>query len=440
MMKHGFWFVCAALQVLGGCALQPQLARVAVDHNALVAKTEDELTLLNIVRAKERFPMHFTTLTVLRGNATLTAGAEASLALPEMGGETAFDAMGKAVSSKDTVAVTTVTPKLSGSVSTNPSFEAGVLNTEKFQRGIQQPIKTEILEYFLQQGWPDDLLMALMFERIDAVAAADGDGYAKGDLLAVLTNANYRGDPVQDASAKIWLAFIQEKRLVPRQKTKAAVDLVPLAPILANSRIQDLATLDGKSFDIGTTNGVSMVQRPETQSVAIGFADRVSPAAEAGSTGTKSSYQFTTSKSVTWKVQAKPDVEKAIAGDKQIEGVAAVINIAGKDIKATLKPVMRSVQGIMYFLGEYSRGGEQSDDTRYILPSVRLLFDLVEGDSLADGKTAIATRFRNKRYSIPDDTVDGGISLQVIDIVQQLLNLHKSADDLLLSRSVTVVQ
>lgn len=441
-MRTAWTAAIVAGLALSGCALRPQLARVAVDHNAMVAQTEDELTLLNIVRAKERFPMHFTTITSLRGNATLTAGAETGFSLPTGGGETAFDALGRVSSSKTTVGVETVTPKLSGSISTNPSFDVAVLNNEKFQRGIQQPLKPEVIEFILQQGWRDDLLMALLIERIDIIATEAGDGYEKGQVIATLNNANQRKEETyfgENASAAGWTAFLGRMRMVPRQTTKKAVDLVPVDALLANSGIADIAVLDGKGFDIGEANKVRVIRRPEVNGVTITFVDRVAPGGRANSEAEMTKVAVG---AITYSLalEARDPEQKADHRSQDVQPIPAQLLTDGKKLDVSLRVLLRSVQGMMYFLGEYSRG-KADIDRRYRLPNGQLLFDLNEERGLDGGaEVAIATRFRGKRYFIPDASGDGGVSLQVIDLLQQLLNLHKSADELPFTRSVTVVQ
>jgi hypothetical protein len=352
-----------------------------------------------------------------------------------------------------------VSGKLTGSVSTNPSFEMNVLNNEKFQRGIQQPVKTEVIEFIRQQGWRDDLLMALLIERIDVIAAAAGNGFEKGETITSLNNANLRGPgayPGENESSAAWLAFLTAKKMVPKATTKAAVNLVRVDKLLAQSSIGDLSLLDGKAFEIGETEKISYIRRPESNGVTIAFADRKWPATPCrprAETANAADADPMTAAANTAQVKAntieiggpkvmalliETDEEHRSKADPHptengIETLPAKLTIGGKTIKVSLRVIPRSVQGMMYFLGEYSRGGKH----RYCLPSGQLVFDLREG---VEPGAAVATRFRDKRYSIPDAAIDNGISLQVIDLIQQLLNLHKSADELPFTRSVTVVQ
>ncbi|MEM8724458.1 MAG: hypothetical protein AAGE86_02950, partial [Pseudomonadota bacterium] len=132
---------------LTGCAFAPQLQRVAMDQNQMVAEVEDELTLLNIVRASHRFPLHFTAVSEVNGNV-------------EVSGSLGLDAALKS-------GVDTFEPGTGLGAKTAPNFRATVLATEKFQRGIQQPITAQTVAYYLDAGWPDQLIMALFVERVD---------------------------------------------------------------------------------------------------------------------------------------------------------------------------------------------------------------------------------------------------------------------------------
>src|SRR5215475_7608776 len=62
-------FVCA------GCAFRPQTTRMAVDQNDFVAQTTNRQTLLNVLRAREREPIHYTTFGPVSGTMRATGGA-----------------------------------------------------------------------------------------------------------------------------------------------------------------------------------------------------------------------------------------------------------------------------------------------------------------------------------------------------------------------------
>ncbi|MGE3690950.1 MAG: hypothetical protein AB7F98_06180 [Novosphingobium sp.] len=420
----------AVAAMLSGCAFHRQLREVAVDHNQLLADTEDRLALLNVVRAEQRFPMHFSTITTLRGGASVTTGAELGASFPESG-------------------LQTINPKLSGSMTTNPSFDMVALNNEKFQRGIQQPVKTEFVEYLLQQGWKDDLVMALLIEKIEIRAAKDYADFRKGDLITSMLNAN--ADPAsqdeeEEAEARMWRCFLHASRMTPRKTPSKTVDLVDLEPVLRNSSIGDVITLDGKTFDIGASQqdaARQTIQRKNAARTALGFVRRgfgtLPGECEASN---QSRFIELIERPATEPVAqpARPTTGKGRRGppalpapdapSRNIDAQAGLLTFKGKTYEVDLVPVLRSTQGVIYFLGEYSRPAPAG---RYSVVSGKKLFGLERGQ----GPAAVEVRFRGERWFIRDGD---GSSLQILDAIQQLLNLQKSSDELPFTQTVTVVR
>lgn len=368
----------ALLAFLGGCAFAPQLQRVAVDHNRMVARTEDEITLLNIVRAAHRFPLHFTTVTQVNGNASVSVsgGIEAELAKgPD-----------------------TFTPALGGSASSNPSFQASVLSTDKFQRGIQSPVEPELVAYYLDEGWRDELVMALLIERVEIVR--------NGEVVGAIVN---------DAAASSSFArLLCTHQLVTRPTTASRplarydqlIDLGKLKADAADAqgRRQEieafLKLLDNRAVQL---SGDTLVLKGSSNSVAL-----------------------------------------AARRTDRCEGAPVAPE------SASLRPRFRSTLGVIYFLGEYLRAMEASPKAVYRLPScygecldqalaTRPLMAITSGG----GAGSVETEFLGRRYYVPraeatslDDDGSQARSLQVIAMVQQLVNLQKSAD--ILPRSLTV--
>lgn len=133
-LKSFFRLATCALgaALLGGCAMSQQLSQVAVDHNRMVAKSANELALLNIVRASRRYPLHFTAVTEVNGNARIALDARLGVALdPGFNPETA--ATGAAIS-------------------TSPNFSASVLATDKFQRGSRRPFRRSLWPIILTRA------------------------------------------------------------------------------------------------------------------------------------------------------------------------------------------------------------------------------------------------------------------------------------------------
>lgn len=148
---------CAALSLmclLTSCAMLPKekIANSTTDYNLVVEKAQNEMLLLNIVRASKRHPMYFTDLNLLRGN--MSYGFQTgSITIP-------FGQIGTGLNGAYSIA-----PSIS--LSNNPSFDLAILDNQEFIYGIMTPVPMETVEYYWQQGWPKEMLLHLFIERIE---------------------------------------------------------------------------------------------------------------------------------------------------------------------------------------------------------------------------------------------------------------------------------
>jgi hypothetical protein len=142
---------------LAGCEVpRTNIATTTAQFNAVVEKAQNEMLLLNIVRASKRHPMYFTSFGALRGKMTLGVGTGP-----------VFVPFGKVGEGADTSYA--IAPSLS--YTDSPEFDVGVLDTKKFTCGIMTPVPMKTIEYYWQQGWPKEMLLHLFIARavIDGV-------------------------------------------------------------------------------------------------------------------------------------------------------------------------------------------------------------------------------------------------------------------------------
>ena len=156
-------WICLGISLiacLSGCAMlqKEQLAVTTMDYNLLVEKAENEMLLLNIIRASKRHPMYFTDFNLLRGNLSYSFQT-GSITIP-------FGKIGAGLDGSYSVA-----PSIG--FSSNPSFDLAVLDSQEFMRGILTPVAMETIDYYWQSGWPKEMLLHLFVDKIE-ISTAEG--------------------------------------------------------------------------------------------------------------------------------------------------------------------------------------------------------------------------------------------------------------------------
>lgn len=411
----------AALFALSGCAFQSQLERIAVDQNQVVASAADSLTLLNILRAKKFRPVHFTSISRISGNVDLDASGSVGAGITVAGGNNANVAPGARVG-----------------ISTRPSFDMTVHDSQSFQRGIMQPISPDIINYYLHTGWRSDLLTYLLVERIDFVTDKDvtiGDRlFKRGESIETLQN-----DPSNAALAKQFHDFVACYTLSASQRPGDTMHLAELAKLKPLS-LGELALLDGSKFDLGSgpdaktaassPDDRSWVVRRTSGGEAVGLVRSTSNACQASG--------LTLVDGNSLQGRSEPVASSIYPRKTRTFEVA----IAGRAMPVTtaIDITFRSVDGVIYFLGEYLRG---SDDTRVsyhiMTPNgdVELLEPLLLVRPGAGGAHDLSAQLEGESFHIPASPPSR--SFQVIALIEQLFNLHKSGSGAPLSTAVRVV-
>ncbi len=148
------WVIAPLLAAaLAGCAIVDDFSGRAVDFNLQAEQVQEQALVLNIVRASLRRPMQFTGLQSITGTASMSGGS--SLSLPF--GEATHRP--KTAASPDVLGFT-------GTVSGGPTFIVPDLDTQEFYEGMLSPISLQIFDYYLQQGFPKEILFDLFVSKI----------------------------------------------------------------------------------------------------------------------------------------------------------------------------------------------------------------------------------------------------------------------------------
>jgi hypothetical protein len=247
LSSKGFRARALSLTLVAGlcsCALDGVVQRETVEYNTAAAGMADQLTLLNIVRAKEDLPIFYTSISRLSGSAVVTAsgglngtiktqaptnmssvttavpdtttksvtsttGTTAGLSTSTAAGATSTsNAVGTSTSLANaisTVTGPTVTdlvshavtsggtmymPSVGGQIMGGPSFDINILDTQLFYQGILGEIPFSTIDNYIDQGYDNQLLLWLLVDRIEFRLSEAVPGFPQdaGSLVKVLYN------------------------------------------------------------------------------------------------------------------------------------------------------------------------------------------------------------------------------------------------------------
>jgi hypothetical protein len=179
MLRQVIRMVCVLLLSQGqfGCAIVDQFSGRAVEYNLEAEQAQEQALLLNIIRASLRRPMQFTSLQSITGTASasgsITGAATGTKQTPYvqlMGLPIAAAAGTNSAISRILGGTTGATASMSG----GPTFVVPVLDTQEFYQGILTPIPLQAFDYYLQQGFPPELLFDLFVVKVVVTRLDDG--------------------------------------------------------------------------------------------------------------------------------------------------------------------------------------------------------------------------------------------------------------------------
>lgn len=421
--------ICAATALLhlGGCAFPGRLHDMAVNYNEAVASAADSVTFLNIMRARDGRPMHFTSISKLSGS--ITADASTSLS-SGVGGETVTTTRdGMLTLTGRTVAngANTFTPGAGGKISTTPSFDVTVHDTQEFYRGILASVDISTINHFLRQGWPSDLLTYLFVEEVRI--------FDKG---AGKPRANLENDPDDPVKAKAFSEFVKCLTLAPKTEKSASTPLFSISE-LERVKLGDIALLDGKTFDYVAGGKGGKIVRLGGSSHSLTLEKTADASCGKDALETKLGVSLLSLEALT-----SSQSDNSITASDELDGGSGQDTLVLRNGDIEIEIEFRSVQGVLYYLGEYIRAGHcpylttGSNGAPIFVAASSSWHSSCAGDDAQKSDSVIAASLDGARYWIPRNRA--GRSLQVLTLVEQLLNLQKSADARPTTQTVRVVQ
>jgi hypothetical protein len=170
-------FFGAAIFLLAGCG-SIAMRHSFNDYSDIYAETQNRQMLQNLARLHEREPIYFFQLAQISAGYTFTETAG-------LGDLKTVGLPASAVTNLHTASGT-----IGGTATHNPVFTLVPLGGDKFAQELLAPIKPDIFYELFEEGWPADLLMRVLIERIELVGDVDAAASDNGNTEATEVRAN----------------------------------------------------------------------------------------------------------------------------------------------------------------------------------------------------------------------------------------------------------
>ncbi|HYC03154.1 MAG TPA: hypothetical protein VED40_07675 [Azospirillaceae bacterium] len=464
-------FRLVALLVLmaaaAGCTFRPQVTGMAVEYNEFVAEATNRQTVINILRARSREPLHFTSFSKVLGTARIEGTAGLDVAANGNGGEQTLQG-GALATSRRTLGATNWTPKLGIKVNSGTDFEIGINATDDFWKGITAPVAPATIVHLLRQDWPRDVVSYLFIQRIEFAGRITDPA---GKVVATLPLSRFVNAPDNEATVEPFTSLMRcrtldysltetAKRDLPvgsvSDLSGVATDVLPrmtpAAPpaagynlvipgrseftiALSERRAEEIGK-KGRNEDCARLESIlreDFLREAERRGLTLVGAPQqgagTAPAASTDPIPGVPSYLLTPGAGAT----------SSSGAGFTTSGYFRDLVPAGYKTELLVDVSLRSVEGLIYYLGEYVRESNKRPmvwgrcaDGRYgeCIP----LIVVKRGDAAESIEPFISVDYKGERYVVPSTGEDirsaAGHSSQVIALVQMMLNLYRSAKDL----------
>ncbi len=451
--------VLVVLLGLAGCAAVDSFSSRATTYNQQAETIKESQLMLNVMRSAYREPLQFSDFTQVTGQATVSGTL--AFTLP-------FNATPPTFGRADT-AVPAAT------ASGTQAFTVANLDTQEFYQGILSPIPITSIDYYLEQGFPEALLLTLVINRVDieggnrsplafyndsvdghfsdfeSLVAAFADLGLRSEVAKTLTNV---GPPIaaSDIASLRALGPLAEGAELKRFTPATDPDLTPseradLARRGVSEYFRLQQTTQQSRFCIDTNEPNVNLKAASEMLAKLGVlaaGDEIEglPATPADAALDAAAARCGASPYVRMRAAeqngyAEPATRFALAvrtGGGELQTVRLRIEVT-----------IRSVEGIIYYLGELARGELNIGGVNMGSPPTvptgagynQVLFRVRQ--NCTGFGAEIDAVYNGTRYCVSIDPSGADRSSQVMEIVLQLLALNTSAKTLPAPSVITVL-
>jgi hypothetical protein len=265
-----------------------------------------------------------------------------------------------------------------------------VLDTKEFMSGITTPVDMKTLKYYWDQGWPRQMLLYLFIRKIE-----------EGNRCYLNVPWNPRDEGCDSGVAKL------------NDYLNAKLDIV-----------EDPAP---RRVAVGPPITLANGQAPGVGDIVNAYVNKLTIAKEKDNV-----YQlYAESKGFIF--QYCPDT---LACDPKNRRHVAIASDTDNPDEKKPKIFIRSPEAVLFFLGELAREEMEGRSPPQKLDSESLF--VVRSSATPPVSAALSVEYEGKWYYIPSGA-EGGRSMHVLSLVNQILSLHKSRTELPTTSAVTVV-
>ena len=396
---HRIYTLAIAIVVtamLSACRLT-DFARIpssTVDFNRSVEAAQNEILLLNILRAAHGQPQYFSEITLVRGSASLSFSSSGSYTSEKDRGSTvAGDAL--ALSGEMITRATEFAPSVGYALS--PTFDVSFPRSQEFVNAMMSTIEEESVNAILDLGWEPAQVAALVIEEFYA-----GECYRKPGL-----------GPSSGKCSAISYSDL-EAALGPRLRFVEEDQFTCVGSALDNEKLSDPDVLTKLSAAKLTLVPGSKCEDASSRDVSA---------------------QYLASPGARWTLKVPP---KLCGGDENAAAFAAPTERrrhGETDATNACRLQLRTPISLLKFLGEIAANTANGGNAN----GYRALLDVRAGNG---EQPLIQTDFNGQDYHIPmpglvsQGNVDSGTTLQIVSLI---LGLQQSSEALQRTGAVQVI-
>jgi hypothetical protein len=248
-----------------GCVRVGDFSRNATRYNEAIEEAQNRMLLLNVVRAEMRRPMYITDLSKITGNIKLdvnSGGVETDYGpFVEMNGTIMSGAV-NSVTATHRLFSGKFVPSLD--YAHTPTFDVNSLSTQEFMNGFLKPVSKDLMAYYWEQGWPQELLLYL-FVREVTISAVDDDTAPDEHYVNYPNAASNLAE--LEGFGKWVTKFVQKKpRFIRKDQS-----IGPCLDRNEASDLEDLVRASQASLGLAEVGGKYQLQQPKPDVLLMGL-------------------------------------------------------------------------------------------------------------------------------------------------------------------------